>query len=137
MHREAWPSKGDVMEGIITLANQQMQNRQQIQTVIDTRITAWIVFFLVTGFGKGDLNKPIDPKILQSNPQHPICQTLLYIYSMETFIPYMLSKTSRDKDESKVDLIGPYAVALEEVLTHANSHRDDFVNGEYTVWRGL
>lgn len=40
------------------------------------------IFDMVKGI---DMKKPLTPKVL-SNPNHEFVKTLLYIYSMETFI---------------------------------------------------
>lgn len=48
-----------------------------------------------------DLRKPLTPKIL-SDPDHVIVKTIVYIYSMESFIFHEMNKTSRTKDESKI-----------------------------------
>jgi hypothetical protein len=51
------------------------------------RFQAWQVFFKVTELGQGDIDEEIDFKNLWKQPHHPINVTILYIYSLETFIP--------------------------------------------------
>lgn len=36
----------------------------------------------------------------------------MFIYSMETHLPYALNTASRDLDETKIDTLGPYSYAL-------------------------
>ncbi len=41
-----------------------------------------------------------------------ITKSILFIYSMETFLPYTLNKVDRDKDVTKVYSLGPFAWTL-------------------------
>ena len=44
-----------------------------------------------------DMRKPLTPKIL-SDPNHKFVKTLIYIYSMQTFIFSEMNRASRCKD---------------------------------------
>lgn len=70
----------------------------------------------------GDMNKPLNPKIL-SNPNHKITRHILYLYTMESFIYSDINKTSREKDASKIQLYGPYAAALSYIIYFANKNK--------------
>ena len=48
-----------------------------------------------------DLNKPLTPEIL-SNPNHGFVKTLLYVYSMQSFIFSEMNRASRRKDAEKI-----------------------------------
>ena len=48
-----------------------------------------------------DFYKPLSPAIL-ANASNPFVKTLVYIYSMETFVFSEMNKASRMKDESKI-----------------------------------
>ena len=54
-----------------------------------------------------DIKKPLKTKIL-SDPNHKFVMTMLYIYSMNTFIFDEFNKASRSKDLSKIKFYGPY-----------------------------
>jgi len=60
---------------------------------------------------KFNLQKPLTTKIL-SNPDHPFVKTILYIYSMQSFVFFEINKASRDKDLPKIEYYGPFASAL-------------------------
>ena len=79
-----------------------------------------IVFSLATKVT--DFSKPLTPKIL-SDPNHPFVQTLVYIYSMETFVFSEMNKASRSKDKSKIKFYGAYAAALSYIIYMANKNR--------------
>ena len=69
-----------------------------------------------------DLNKPIVEEIL-CNPGHPVTHTLIYIYTMETFIYGDLKKASLNKDISKVKTLGPYAFVLSKIISNSFEKR--------------
>ena len=69
-----------------------------------------------------DIKKPLTTKIL-SNPNHKFVRTLLYIYSMESFVFKEINKASRLKDLSKIQFYGAYASALGYVIHAANTNR--------------
>ena len=62
------------------------------------------------------MDEAIDIKDIR-NPESEIVKAILYVYSKETFLPYILNKANREKDESKVKTIGAYAYVLNEILT--------------------
>jgi hypothetical protein len=53
------------------------------------------------------------------DPEHKITQFLLYLHTQETFLYKDLKKASRDKDESKIITLGPYALVLSFILLKA------------------
>ena len=66
-----------------------------------------------------DLKKPLTPKIL-SDPNHNFVKTLVYIYSMQTFIFKEMNKASRTKDTKQIKFYGPLASALSYVVHCGN-----------------
>jgi len=54
-----------------------------------------------------------------SNPSSRITKSILFMYSMETFLPYSLNKAEREMDSSKVQSLGPFAEALREISRYA------------------
>ena len=49
------------------------------------------------------------------DPTSTITKSILFIYSMETFISYNLNLAERNGDVSKVKSFGPFACALGEI----------------------
>ena len=43
----------------------------------------------------------------------------MFLYSIESFLPYDLNKAERDKDYSKVSTFGAFAYALNEITSEA------------------
>ena len=69
-----------------------------------------------------DFRKPLTHKILR-NPKHKFVKTLIYVYSMESFIYSEMNKASRSKDLSKIDNYGPYAAALGYIIHCGNNDK--------------
>ena len=83
-----------------------------------------------------DLRKPLSHKLL-SDPKHHFVKTLLYIYTMQSFIFTEMNKASREKDFSKIRLYGPLASALCFII-HCGNKRDSGLREEvFSVYRGL
>ena len=68
-----------------------------------------------------DFKQPLTHKIL-ANPEHIFVRTLLYIYSMETFIFSEINRASRTKDASKIKFYGAFAAALGYII-HCGNNR--------------
>ena len=66
-----------------------------------------------------DFNKPLTRKVL-SDPNNEFVKTLIYLYSMESFIYKEMNKASRKKDVSKIKFYGPFASALGYVIHCGN-----------------
>ena len=81
------------------------------------------------------MNKPLTPKIL-SDPSHKLVQTLVYIYSMQTFIFTEMNKASRAKDIHKIKFYGPLASALSMII-HSGNHKNTGLPAQFSVYRGL
>ena len=58
-----------------------------------------------------DLNQELNLRIL-FNSDHSVTKTLIYIYTMETFIYGDLKKASLERDYTKVKTLGPYALVM-------------------------
>lgn len=77
--------------------------------------------------------------ILQNRPEHPVVQTILYIYSMETVLPESIDRASRIKDESTLPTLGPFVLALVHILSGANRDRKNLKvkpNGGTLAYKG-
>ena len=81
------------------------------------------------------MKKPLTPKIL-SDPTHNFVKTLVYIYTMETFLYKELNKASRTKDLDKIKFYGPFASALSFAI-HCGNKQQSSLQREFSVYRGL
>ena len=79
----------------------------------------WKIFFKKS-LENVKLDKPLTRKIL-SNTSHKTTQFLLYLHTQETFLYKDLKKASREKDQSKIMSLGPYALALSYILIKSKS----------------
>ena len=79
----------------------------------------WKIFFK-NSLNDEKLDKPLTRKILKNN-SHRITKFLLYLHTQETFLYKDLKKASREKDQSKIMTLGPYALVLSYILTKAKS----------------
>jgi len=95
-------------------------SKEAIEKAMISRCEAWQVFFNITELGQGDIDESIDFKKLWNQPFHPMNVTILYIYSLETFIPMKLNTASRDRDQQMVLSLGAFAMALKTILYGAN-----------------
>jgi len=71
-----------------------------------------------------DLDSPLTVEIL-FDPEHPVPQLLLSLYSMETWLYGTLNYSTRFGDQSKFTSLGPYAQALYWVVVMNCSSRTD------------
>ena len=71
-----------------------------------------------------DMKKPLDMKIL-SDPNNKFVKTLIYIYSMETFLFMEMNKATREKDIDKIKFYGPLASALSFIIHCGNKNHTD------------
>ena len=53
------------------------------------------------------------------DPKYPVNAVILFIYQMNNFCFKELNRSSRFKDESKVNTLGPWAAALYEIVDNA------------------
>ena len=95
----------------------------------------WKTIFSLSNMNEVEFSKPLTPKIL-SNPDHPFVKTLIYIYSMESFVFSELNRASRMKDESKIQFYGAFASALGFVI-HCGNFKKTNLEKEFTAYRGL
>ena len=69
-----------------------------------------------------DISEPIDASVLRFNPNSPVTQTVLYLYSMEPPIYRELNMACRKRDYTKIDSLGPFAAAIGEILRTAEQY---------------
>ena len=85
-------------------------------------IGQWKYLFSLDGLV--NIDKPLTRDILK-NPEHPVTQQILYIYTMESFIYPAVNRTCRNHDESQIRFYGAFAAALSYILYFANKNRRD------------
>ena len=56
---------------------------------------------------------------------------------MESFIPEILNLASSTQDESKIESMGPYALAFGCILDKAEVSKTDKIKGSFTVYKGM
>ena len=81
------------------------------------------------------IHEPLTPKIL-SNPNHNFVKTLIYIYSMESFIFSEMNRASRTRNNDKIKMYGPLASAL-SFIVHCGNKKFTDLPKEFTVFRGF
>ena len=81
------------------------------------------------------MDSPLTSKIL-SNPNHPFVKTLVYIYSMESFVFKEINMASRNKDESKIKFYGPLASSISFILNSGNKKLTN-LPPSFNLFRGL
>jgi len=65
-----------------------------------------------------------------------ITKAILFLYSMETFLPYKLNLAERNKDVSKVQSLGPFASAINEITGMGQNKRADKLDPTTPIYRG-
>ena len=75
--------------------------------------------FLKVGLDEYPENTLLTCEILE-NLKHPITKFILYLHTLETFLYKDLKLASREKDESKIMTLGPYALVLSYILSSAD-----------------
>lgn len=71
------------------------------------------------------------------DPNHPIVQSLIYIYSLEPPFYGHLNWASREKIADRLDAVGPFASVLGIILRHQDPKRPDRITEDFSVYRGL
>ena len=101
--------------------------------VINCYVKLWQhIFKLAEGV---DFHKALSPKIL-SDPNNKFVQTIIYIYSMQTFVYDEINNVSRNKNVDKIQMFGPFAAALSYIIHCGNINKSVFKSG-FSVFRGL
>jgi len=62
---------------------------------------------------------------------------MIFIYSLETFLPYSLNLAYRNGDSSKVLSLGPYASVLREITKRGQTKRKEKLNSTTSLYRGV
>lgn len=129
------PSPEQILKGIIQAQIDQFadENVEDYAPLIKSSVDVWKKIFKMAN--QADMRKPLTPEIL-SNPNNQIVKTLVYIYSMESFVFSAMNKASRQKDISKIELYGPLASVLGFIIYCGNKKQTSFED-KFMVYRGL
>jgi hypothetical protein len=99
--------------------------KQKVEEAIKNLNTTWdkIIFGL---FPPNQRTQPIEWKRDTNNtygaispladPEHPLTQLILWIYTIEGFIYSTMNTASRNGDESRIPTLGPYSIVLSYIL---------------------
>ena len=69
--------------------------------------------------------------------EHPHVKTILYMYSLESFLFKRINLTSRERDVSVLKNLGPLAVALTRIINNVQKNRIDSIKGKFVCYRGI
>lgn len=130
---ERMPTRSQILKGIINADKHEMLKlfprypigHASMDKSLVNRKTAWQLLSMVSGFSDEDLNVPIDQEILESQPEHPVVMFILYVFSMESSIRYMLNRATKSHDEDLIMDLGPLAFAIKLIVASAGLHRTD------------
>jgi len=62
---------------------------------MDSTAKTWLLFFKIFGFtDQHNIDKALPMEYLQTNPEHPLMRRLLYLYSMESPLPFIIKTAS-------------------------------------------
>ena len=118
------PSYREILNGILKECRAYEQHSHQYGSAdVSERIEdIWQTIFRFGSFGS------IDNEIEGSSlvdPKSDVVKNLLYVHSMNNFISTEMNRAALEKDDTKVDSLGPFAYALSRILTSAERRRDD------------
>ena len=107
------PSPKEIVLGIIQAQIDQYSMLPQTQNLIATiRFVSktWKAIFSLAEESSA-FEKPLSPETL-ADPSNSFVKSMIYIYSMQSFVFSEMNKASRMKDESKIKFYGAFASAL-------------------------
>lgn len=131
------PSPYQILEGIVSAQIHQFSSgtdSASCQYAITSATDMWKRIFSLNALAS-DMSKPLTPQIL-SDPDNEFVKTLVYIYSMESFLYVEMNKASRNKDDSKIKYYGPFAAALGFIVHNGNSQGGNKVTSK-VLYRGF
>lgn len=82
----------------------------------------------------GNLANTIDMVALTRDPNSPVVKFLLYLISMETYLPMAISEAGINRDSSKVETLGLIAFLYKELLWNVQVLRDDKPKGPVLLY---
>ena len=103
--------------------------QHDLPLAIQNLTLVWKLLFKLAINDPNDMIIEIDQSVFRSS-ESEITKLLLYIHSMETFIPESINLGSAGRDQSKVSTLGPYALALGCILDKAEVSRRDSLHNK-------
>ena len=106
---------------------------------LNNRMNAWKLIFSIGGLGEeSERSDEIINPTLFHDCENKLCQLLIQLHTMETFLPSFILQVSTSKDGAKLPNIGPYCLCLRTLLFGANDNRsDDVTVPPFTVFRSV
>ena len=95
-----------------------MPEKSRFIDIISFQTTFWKQIFQLAS-NEVDFKEPLTHDVL-SNPNHQMVKTIVYIYTMESFIFREMNRASREKDLSKIKFYGAFAAALGYIVHCGN-----------------
>ena len=134
-NQRMFPTPREIMSGLVEEARGgDALYSQDKSLLVDQRINALIALFQITGLSEGaSIDTTLSTEALH-DPGNKIAQGVLFLHSLETFLPTALNKAIRQKDECRVRTLGPYAVALRQVVLGAEAGKGRAADAA-TCWR--
>ena len=91
------------------------------------------------GDDRVEFHKEIDEVKDLMDINSSLCQTMLFIFSLESFVYDIVNETNDVKNFQnldRIDTIGPFAWVITRILTQAQMYRlDQKILGSFTVYR--
>ena len=121
------PTPNQILLGIIKaqineFMSGKFEHKSNFVPIITCHTEIWKKIFSLSE--KVNMDLPLTPQIL-SNQSHGFVKTLIYVYSMQSFIFSQMNKASRQKDVSMIDYYGPLASALGFIIHCGNKVKGD------------
>ena len=139
------PSRRQIMDGILveltSRFSQKKSTDEKYSEVIKQQVNAFKALFQYTKL-TGEVGTTIDEDIQLEDlhdPQNPTTKAILFIYSLDTFLPGAISKAQREKDETKIETLGPFSIALRSITLGAESNKPNYyqmATKDVIAWRG-
>ena len=80
--------------------------------------------FQLTELSAVNLDEEINPETLH-DPKNKIVQAILFIYSLDTFLPQTINIVNREQDFHFVNSLGPFVILMRTILNGAQAERID------------
>ena len=100
------------------MTNNKSMNKKNLKILINNVNWMWKRFFTSE---VQDLKVKIEPYDDGTNPSSGIPQLIMFIYSMESWLPYLLNNSSRSFDKTRIHTLAPFAKALQLIQNSTES----------------
>lgn len=142
-NKKKMPSLNQLINSFVAAHHLYMKNRIDYGGVGGRRATLVDIFQMEeavsmlrdatrAAFGAGwdaqmDRAAPIDPKVLQQEPEHAVVKAALYLFTMGgEILSDLLNRACREQDVQLQKAVGPFAAVLGEITRSAEAKRTDY-----------